>query len=585
MGARAVKRICIAWITLVIFCTNNFALEFGTMGQVSASMGGAGVALKDSAWGLFYNPALLGADRRAKFGYSFGIHIKEQKLAQLATIDVDNLKNMPNTLTKKLTGAGSGGASVTIDNKKVDGALGGMLNALFPSSGGNINKDSVQSLMQEVTGNSSTTCTDINDCWGKINSPDALQKFKDKLSGAATEGGSPLVGAIIDGIDESKLTELMKEASSGSFDANKLLSSVGSLTLGKGVDSAIDQFLDDFGVIDSVLDGNDMNVISQNGFVFQISGDKGERKVQSDELGEISIEDVDSGRGATGVGLFTSVFANAAVNLDPTNNKLIFDLGGKYYQISTNGSSITLQNLSAQTNLSGSIMNPNAKHQLYANTLSITEVPIGYGHTIFTRFGELNAGLAVKFIQAFGYGFSETFSVGKVPNIPKFGINDVGITQTFGLDLGMLYTPSVMKNLNIGLVVKNLNAPVVKSTPTTNLTLNTQVRVGMSYIMKDFLTFAFDADVLPNNTLSFASPKSQTIGGGVLANFDKMDFRLGLMHDFRSNTGEGLILTAGLNFLGFLDVALQYGLGENYNVMGYNLSNYLALRVGGQFSF
>lgn len=585
MGCKAVKRICVVWIALVIFYADNFGLEFGTMGQVSASMGGAGVALKDSAWGLFYNPALLGADRRAKFGYSFGVNIKEQKLAQLATIDVNNLQNMPNTLTQQLTGSGSGGTSVTINGQKVDGALGGMLNALFPSSHGTIDKNAVQSLMQEVTGSSSATCTDVNDCWGKITSSDALSKLKDKLSNAAIEGGSPLVGAIIDGIDESKLTELMKEASSGKFNAATLLEKVGPITLSKGADSVIDQFLDDFGVIDSALKGNDMNVVSQNGFVFQISGDRGERKVQSDELGEITIEDVDSGRGATGVGIFTSLFANAAVQIDPQNNKLIFNLGGKYYQISVSGSGVTLQHLSTQNNLNGSIMNSSAKHQLHATTLSLTEVPIGYGHTIFTRFGELNVGLAVKFIQAFGYGFSETFSVGKVPSIPKFGINDVGITQTFGLDLGMLYTPSFMNNLNVGLVVKNLNAPVVKSTPTTNLTLNTQVRAGMSYIMKDFLTFAFDVDVLPNNTLSFVSPKSQFVGGGVLANFDKMDFRLGLMHDFRSNAEEGLILTAGLNFLGFLDVTLQYGLGENYTVMGYNLSNYLTLRAGGQFSF
>ncbi|MDY2823343.1 MAG: hypothetical protein SOT27_03700, partial [Helicobacter sp.] len=50
----------------------SFALGFGSMGQVSSSIGGAGVALKNSAWGIYYNPALLGADRRTKIGYSFG---------------------------------------------------------------------------------------------------------------------------------------------------------------------------------------------------------------------------------------------------------------------------------------------------------------------------------------------------------------------------------------------------------------------------------------------------------------------------------------------------------------------------------
>ena len=82
------KQIILGMLCIAI---SSFALEFGSMGQVSAGIGGAGVALKDSAWGLYYNPALLGADRRAKVGYSFGAQIKEQNLAQVATIDVDKI--------------------------------------------------------------------------------------------------------------------------------------------------------------------------------------------------------------------------------------------------------------------------------------------------------------------------------------------------------------------------------------------------------------------------------------------------------------------------------------------------------------
>ena len=55
-----------------------YALEFGTMGNVSASMGGAGVALKNSAFGLYYNPALLSASPKVKFGYSFGVNVQEK---------------------------------------------------------------------------------------------------------------------------------------------------------------------------------------------------------------------------------------------------------------------------------------------------------------------------------------------------------------------------------------------------------------------------------------------------------------------------------------------------------------------------
>ncbi len=562
---------------------SGFGLEFGSMGQVSAGMGGAGVAVRDSAWGLYYNPALLGSDRRTKMGYSFGIQFKEQNLLQLATIDVANLEKLPDTLTNQLTGPSSGGTSVTIGGQKVDGALGGMLNALFPSSGGTIDKDAVQGLMQEVTG-TQTTCTDVKDCWGKITDPTALENLKDKLAGAATEGGSPLIGSIIGGVDVGKLPEIMKEVSSGNFDANTMLQQVGKITIAKGADSVIDKLLNDFGVVDGALKGNDVNLATQNGFVFQFAGDKGSRRVESDSLGTINVQEIDLGRGAVGIGLFASAFSNASAQIDPNNNKLIFDLGRKYYQASINGNSVTLEYLVTQSNLNGSIMNPQAQHTLYANALALVEIPIGYGHTIFTPMGDVNLGLAVKFIQGIGYGDKVNFAVGNMPSV-SVDKNKMDMAQTFGLDFGLLYSPRFVKNLHLGLVAKNVNSPTINRTGVADTTLHPQVRAGVSYEMMDFLTFAFDADVLPNETLSLSSPKSQFFGGGVMANFKKVDFRLGAMQDIRSNAGEGLILTGGLNLFGFLDVAMQYGLGQNITIQGINVSNYMSLRVGGQFSF
>ena len=97
----------------VLALSQGYGLGFGSMGQVSTSMGGAGVALKNSAWGIYYNPALLGADRRAKVGYSFGAQIREQNLLQVATLDFDEISNIAATLDEKLLGGASvaGGAS------------------------------------------------------------------------------------------------------------------------------------------------------------------------------------------------------------------------------------------------------------------------------------------------------------------------------------------------------------------------------------------------------------------------------------------------------------------------------------------
>lgn len=566
---------------------SGFGLEFGSMGQVSAGMGGAGVAVRDSAWGLYYNPALLGSDRRTKMGYSFGIQFKEQNLMQLATIDVANLEKLPDTLTNQLTGPSSGGTSVTIGGQQVDGALGGMLDALVPNpqKPGEIQAVDISNVIQGLGGRA---CNDFKACAGEIaNNPDLANKFKDKLQEAATEGGSPLVGSIIGGIDADKLGDVIdkiQQGGGGGNIADEILQTAGKVTIAKGADSVIDKLLNDFGVVDGALKGNDVNLATQNGFVFQFAGDKGSRRVESDSLGTINIQEIDSGRGAVGIGLFASAFSNASAQIDPNNNKLIFDLGGKYYQASISGNSVTLEYLQNQTDLTGSIMNDKAQHSLYANALALVEIPIGYGHTIFTPMGDVNLGLAVKFIQGIGYGDKINFAVGNMPSV-SVDKNKMDMAQTFGLDFGMLYSPRFVKNLHLGLVAKNVNSPTINRTGVADTTLHPQVRAGVSYEMMDFLTFAFDADVLPNETLSLSSPKSQFFGGGVMANFKKVDFRLGAMQDIRSNAGEGLILTGGLNLFGFLDVAMQYGLGQNITIQGINVSNYMSLRVGGQFSF
>ena len=573
---------------VVLFVSYSFSLEFGSMGQVSAGMGGAGVALKDSAWGLYYNPALLGADRRTKAGYSFGLQFKEQNLLQMAAIDVDNLNDLPNTLNNQLL-SGTG-KSVTIGNTTIDGALGGALNALIPNpqTPGTITSTDLSNLLQELDP-TTTACNSFTTCAQTISGNLSLaNKLKDRLTDAANKGGSPLIGDIISGIDASNLGDVLNgldQAGSTADIADKILESAGKLTLTKGADSVIDKLLNDFGVIDRAMKSNDVVLNTQNGFVFQFAGDKKQRRIESDIVGSIDIQEVDTGRGAVGIGLFASAFSNASVALDPNNNQLIFNLGGKYYTASANGDSVSLTHDPNKNDLQGSVMYDQAQHTLYANALALIEIPVGYGHTLFTPLGDVNVGVAVKFMQTIGYGQNLKFSVGSFPDV-SFNKDDTDMAQTFAFDLGFLYTPRMMKNFNVGLVVKNLNAPVIKRTNNlADITLNRQVRAGISYNMMDFLTFAFDADLAPNDTLSLSSPKSQYIGGGIMANFKTIDFRLGAMRDLRSNSGEGTILTGGVNLLGFLDIALQYGLGQNINLYGVNVSNYMSARVGGQFSF
>ena len=62
------------------------AMEFGTMGNVSASMGGAGVALK-SPFALYYNPALLASNSKMRIGYSIGVGLSQSNLDKLTNLN------------------------------------------------------------------------------------------------------------------------------------------------------------------------------------------------------------------------------------------------------------------------------------------------------------------------------------------------------------------------------------------------------------------------------------------------------------------------------------------------------------------
>lgn len=70
------------------------ALEFGYMGNTAQGMGGSGVAVSNSAWGLYYNPAMQGVDNQFKIGYSAGARIKERSLSKISGINLSNITNV-----------------------------------------------------------------------------------------------------------------------------------------------------------------------------------------------------------------------------------------------------------------------------------------------------------------------------------------------------------------------------------------------------------------------------------------------------------------------------------------------------------
>ncbi|MGX3010895.1 conjugal transfer protein TraF [Helicobacter sp. 23-1044] len=87
------KKITTILVSVGAFAISANAFEFGYMGNRSFGMGGAGVGIANSAWGLYYNPALQGVDNKYKIGYSLGARIKEHGLSKLKDFNLSNIQN------------------------------------------------------------------------------------------------------------------------------------------------------------------------------------------------------------------------------------------------------------------------------------------------------------------------------------------------------------------------------------------------------------------------------------------------------------------------------------------------------------
>ena len=108
----------------------SFGLEFGVMGNVSPGMGGAGVALKNPPFALYYNPALLSAENSVRFGYSLGIGVREKNLDKIANINLENFAASAEKFASLIGGAVSGGTGNTsafesVLDSALDKTLGG----------------------------------------------------------------------------------------------------------------------------------------------------------------------------------------------------------------------------------------------------------------------------------------------------------------------------------------------------------------------------------------------------------------------------------------------------------------------------
>ncbi|SQB98059.1 putative secreted protein [Helicobacter fennelliae] len=533
-------------ITLIVSLKCVFGLEFGGMGNVSAGMGGAGVALKNSPFALYYNPALLSAENSVRFGYSVGVGLREKNIDRIANIDFGNFASSAERFIGTLagaTGGGSGGATGVVASE-----FGKILNKALTTSGATTGNTLEQKLESVKNGS-----VDVNTLIANI-------KQETQNSTALDSASKDLINNVAGNMDFGNI----------SVDAK---GNISGITLSFGGDAGMDQAVRDFQTLQDVLKENALSITSQNGVAFQFAP-----ALFRGTLGTF------------GVGFFSSVYASTSIKTDPNRMDLILKNGSNYYKVNLDsggfGYSQTTQTDYEEHSLAHALELGNV-HSVVARTFWINEIPIGYAHTFYLKNVNLNFGISMRLMSASNamsdIWLSTSTNIGD--SAKKFATNQPFETKTaIAVDLGTMVEIDLpnFQYLTFGFVAKNINTPTFRYA-NSEIQIKPQYRIGMAY-NRSFFALAFDADLSKNDMLSdsFQRPYSQMIGGGAKFDIKVVDLRLGLMKDIRQD--DGLILTGGLNILGFLDLAIQAGtaLGE---AQGYRFPRYLNIRLGGNFSF
>ena len=575
------------FIAFALIISNLVALEFGQIGNTPASVGGAGVAYKKNAWAAYYNPALLGANRQASIAYSFGVGYADSNVLELASIDVNALKNIQdemNGLTDNSSGGGGGNPSSLSKNGvapqadtnatwnfKDLGLLGSVLgNLTNKPDGSGTSEDLKNYLCGKMNGNGTTDeCKKkgLGDIAQDLQTKGDLTKIKQELQQAIEKtpasGGNKtaldILDSIVSNIDPKDIAGLVEGVQGGNAELKTILEKIGgSVKISKGTSPALDSLF----TIVNTINKNSLNISSNNGIAWHIKGNKD--------------------RGAIGMGILANVYGFAGVELDSTHKRIIIENKGDYFEVGVSGDKITLSSSDSNGYNNSSILSSSANHKLHANGVAITEIPIAYGHTIPMPLGDLHLGATLKYIFAESMDNSQKFDFDNL----KINFGNVGdnlrYTHTFGVDLGALWT---LDWLSTGIVVKNLNAPTIR-TANGKYHILPQVRAGVSAEARK-LTFLADIDLTPNDTLE-PGKKNQMVGGGVILDLRWVDFRFGVMGDMHKNP-YGPIFTAGLNIVHFLDFTIQTSTKlvdiKSANVGVDRIPNYFKVSFGGRFQW
>jgi len=258
------------------------------------------------------------------------------------------------------------------------------------------------------------------------------------------------------------------------------------------------------------------------------------------------------------IGLYLTSDVTVSANIDKKHTDLIVENGGNYYTYTAQTDTYGITDRGTYEASSLEYALDNNLTTLRAKGLVLVEVPISYAHAFDIPIGELSVGGSLKLMH--GTTYTQTLAIDDkdVGNQDSLKENKKD-SDNFGLDLGVLFKPTAISALRVGLVAKNINAPAFDTADGGEIKADLQLRTGVQYTITDSLEVAGDLDLTTNKTL-INGYDSQMFGGGVNYHpFLGFALRAGAMTNL-ANSNDGLIYTAGLS-IGFeklnLDISAQ----------------------------
>jgi len=248
---------------------------------------------------------------------------------------------------------------------------------------------------------------------------------------------------------------------------------------------------------------------------------------------------IQASKWAVGVYVLGDMGASAIIN--PNYLELIVKKDDNYFKYDPNSDTYSTSNKQEYETSSVEYAVDNNIDYIDVKGILLAQLPISGAYKVNEN---VSVGASLSFIQATTYKNSLKVDDDDVDDSLD---ENTKKSSNFGIDVGVLYEKDKFR---AGLVGKYLNSPKFKFYDGEKIKVKPQIRAGVAYDLKDWLTFAMDLDITKNKSVmsDITGVKYQYIGGGFdIHPTSWFSVRAGIMNNL-DDSNEGVIYTAGLGF-------------------------------------